>query len=226
MIARSHNAVMAAAALALSIPLASACGSKGQSGFVPSGDDAGAAEGGDDGPGGGGSGGGTSSGINLGGGSGSSGAGLGTGTCKDGTYSGTFQCSFIFGDAGATDASVDVDGGGFVVTGTISFQLMHDMSSGESFIDTASGSFSGNCCLNLFSITANVGGMLNCNSGAFDGMLSNGMYTGFFMTGSFDGPLAADYNGTTFAFVNGTWNLAVPNEGNCVGTWSASYTDQ
>jgi hypothetical protein len=68
--------------------------------------------------------------------------------------------------------------------------------------------------------------MLNCNTGSFDGMLSNGMYTGFFMTGQFSGPLGADYNGTTFSFVNGTWNLAVPGAGNCIGTWGANYTDQ
>ncbi len=226
MIRRSPNALAFASALVLSIPLATACGSKGPTGFVAGADDGGAADGGDDGSGGGSSsGGGTSSGLSLGDGSGSSGAGLGTGTCKDGTYSGTFQCSFQFNsDGGAAGAAADA--GGLMITGTISFQLMQQTGTGETFMDTASGSFSGTAAT-FFAISATVGGTLNCNTGVFTGTLSNGMYSGFlFLNGTFSGPLTSDYNGTTFSFVNGMWNLTVPGQGSCPGTWTANYTEQ
>jgi hypothetical protein len=157
------------------------------------------------------------------------GAHLGTGSCKDGTYSGTFQCTFVFNaDASVGDASVSADAGGLNITGTISFQLMHQQTSAGEFAgtSTASGSFSGTAAA-FFAISAHVGGTLDCRTGVFDGSLTNGMYSGFLLiNGTFAGPLTSDYNGTTFAFVNGQWVLTVPGQGSCPGTWSASYVDQ
>jgi hypothetical protein len=224
MIAGSRRgAVLACSSLLFSMLAASpACSSKSPTQFASAGDDGGTADGGDDGSGNSSGGGGTSSGgLSLEGG-GSSG-GMGTGTCKDGTYTGTFQCTFVFGDGGAPDAGADA--GGLVVTGTISFHLMQQTGTGETFMDTASGMFSGDCCMKLFTISANVGGTLNCNSGTFKGDLTGGMYSGFiFIAGTFMGPLTADYNGTTASFVNGAWNLTVPGQGTCPGTWTASYS--
>lgn len=228
-----RNAVLACAALLFSATLsATACSSKSSTSFgSTNGDDGGNGVGTDDGgsSSGGSSNGGSSGGINLGDARGSS-SGLGTGTCKDGTYTGMYTCTFNFNDGGPAGAAGDA--GGLVITGNLSFQLLHDMSSGESFIDTASGMFGGTCCLGAFSIASTLGGTLNCNSGTFSGTLTNGTYMGtgiwalFFMNGTFNGPLTADYNGSTFAFENGTWDLKVPGIGDCPGTWTATYTDQ
>jgi hypothetical protein len=154
---------------------------------------------------------------------GASSGGMGTGTCKNGTYSGTFQCTFMFDPDGGA-ASLASDAGGLMITGNISFNLAQATGNGESFMDTASGSFMGTA-VTFFAISADVGGTLNCNTGVFSGSLTNGMYSGFiFLNGSFSGPLGSQYNGTTFSFVNGTWLLSVPGEGSCPGTWTANYS--
>jgi hypothetical protein len=153
-----------------------------------------------------------------------------SGVCKNGMYSGTFMCTFVFDpDAGSdSGATVAADAGGLMITGTIMFTLSQ-MSGGnsESFMSTASGSFSGTAAM-FFGIMADVGGTLDCNTGKFVGQLTNGSYmdTGpiKLFTGTFSGPLDSDYNGKTFQFVNGTWLLTVPGQGSCPGTWSASYT--
>jgi hypothetical protein len=225
---RLDRAALGAGLAALVAVCASACSSKSPGGFS-SGDDAGGEAGGDDGSSYGGSssgsGGGSSGGLVLS--DASNGGGLGTGTCKNGMYSGMFMCAFAYdpnAEGGTSIPDAGFDGGGFVITGTISFQLMQDTASGESFIDTASGMLGGNCCLDLFSLQANVGGQLNCNSGAFNGSLAQGTYTGFGMTGSFSGPVIADYDGKNSAFVNGQWDLTIPGQGTCVGIWTANYT--
>jgi hypothetical protein len=218
-----RNAVLASAALLLSMPLSStSCSSKSSTSFGQTDDGGGSGVGSDDS---GVSSGGSTGGINLGDAHGSS-SGLGTGTCKDGTYTGMYTCNFSLGDGGAADS------GGLVITGNISFQLMHSMSSGENFIDTATGTFGGTCCLMSFSLASTLNGTLDCNTGTFTGTLSMGSYnpTGiwaaFIEGGTFMGPLTADYNGTTSTFENGTWNLTVPGYGRCPGTWTATYTDQ
>jgi hypothetical protein len=215
---------------ALSSAGAIGCSSKSSAGFSPGGDDSGVDAAGDDGAGGGGSSsggsGGSSSGFSLGEGGASSG-GLGTGTCQDGLYTGTYQCSFDFSpDGGAVDTEGGFNDAGFVVSGPLSFTLMQSGTSGESFIDTASGTFGGTCCLGLFTITSNLSGMLNCNTGTFSGALSDGGYTGLGMMGAFSGPLSSGYDGTNFTFVDGTWALNVPMYGTCVGIWTANYGDQ
>lgn len=137
-----------------------------------------------------------------------------------GTYSGTFQCTFVFG---ADGGAVSADAGGLMVTGTLSFKLTQ-MTGGEAYIAAASGSFSSTGAV-FFTANADIGGTLNCNTGVFQGNLSNGMYSGFvFITGTFSGPLDATYNSTTLSFVNGTWLLTVPGQGSCPGTWTANYS--
>jgi len=149
--------------------------------------------------------------------------GMGTGNCKDGTYSGTFQCTFMFDPDAGAGSTASADAGGLMITGTLSFNLTQMTVNGESFIDTASGSFSGTAAT-FFAISADVGGTLNCNSGVFNGTLTKGTYSGFlFINGTFSGPLNSQYNGTTFSFVDGSWQLTVPGEGTCPGTWSANY---
>lgn len=240
MIARhSGKALFAAGLLAVTALAASSCGSKSSgTGFTSddgggsTGDDGQASTSSSSGGYGGSSGnsasGGSSSGLHLAdAGGGNSSCTSGTGTCMSGTYTGTYSCSFSYdpnADGGAADASYD--DAGFDITGNISFQLNQAMGSGESFMDTASGTFGGTCCAGLFTISANFGGTLDCNSGQFTGNLTNGSYTGFFMMGTFGGPLGSCYDGKTSSFVGGTWSLTVPNEGTCVGIWSASLSDQ
>ncbi len=222
---RAKYIAAAAGLLALTALGASSCSSKSGSPVFAGGEEGGGAGSDDSGSGASSSGGGgSSSGFNLGDGGG---GGMGTGTCKDGTYAGAYACSFVVGpdcsdagDAGFNDA-------GFVITGNISFQLTQDQSSGESFLDKASGDFGGGCCaiipgMPTFSLDAGVSGQLNCNSGMFTGMLSNGSYTGFGMTGTFGGPLDSQYNGSNSAFVDGKWQLTVPGQGCCTGIWSAN----
>lgn len=181
----------------------------------------------------------SSSGTSSGGSSGSSGSssgsfasqndgavGMGTGICKTGTYSGPFSCGFYFDMDAGTTPPVDggsADGGLFEITGSLSFSLKQSMS-GELGQDVASGTFAISSGL-FISGMATLGGTLDCSTGAFTGALSDGTYNVFFglFTGSFDGPLTSEYNGTTFSFVNGTWSLTVPGEGYCQGQWNADF---
>jgi hypothetical protein len=184
---------------------------------------------------GGSSGGGSSGGSSGGGSSGaSSGAftqadsgGMGTGVCRTGTYSGPFSCGFYLDPDSGTTAPVDggaADGGLLQITGTLSFLLTQSIS-GELGEDVASGTFAISSGL-FVSGTAMLGGTLDCSTGTFSGGLTGGMYSVFFglLTGTFDGPLMAEYNGTTFSFVNGVWSLTIPGEGYCQGQWSATYS--
>ncbi len=152
--------------------------------------------------------------------------GMGTGVCKTGTYSGPFSCGFYFDMDAGTTPPVDggsADGGLFAITGSLSFSLKQSMS-GELGQDVASGTFAISSGL-FISGMATLGGTLDCSTGVFTGALSNGTYNVFFglFTGSFDGPLTSEYNGTTFSFVNGIWSLTVPGEGYCQGQWNADF---
>jgi hypothetical protein len=204
-----------------------ACGNNKGSTFSPdnSGDDGG-------GPSGSTSSSGSSGGIASGGSSGSSSGGafmtgdssggMGTGVCKTGMYSGTFSCEFYLdsnaGDAG--DAAVPDSGGLFMITGNLSFLLTQSIS-GELGMDTASGSFAINA--GITPGMATLSGTLECGSGTFTGALTGGQYNFFGFTGNFDGPLASQYNGATFSFVDGTWAITIPGQGYCPGTWTANY---
>jgi len=222
---RNRAVVSAFACLALALAVPPACGSKAGSGGFGDSSSGGGTDSGEDAASSG-SGSSSSGGIlSLGDTGTSSSGGMGTGVCKNGTYSGTFQCTFVFdpdaGDGGG--GTVSADAGGLMITGNISFNLTQMTGSGESFMSTASGSFSGTAAA-FFSIMADVGGSLDCNSGVFNGTLTNGKYSGFiFINGTFSGPLDSQYNGTTFSFVNGSWLLTVPGEGSCPGTWTADY---
>src|SRR5580658_1394290 len=54
---------------------------------------------------------------------GASTGGMGTGNCKDGTYSGTFQCTFMFDPDAGAGSTASADAGGLMITGTLSFNL-------------------------------------------------------------------------------------------------------
>jgi hypothetical protein len=179
---------------------------------------------------GGGSSGAVGSSSSFGNGGTSSGTSLGTGVCETGFYSGTFSCFFFYGiDAGIGEAP---DSGGIgPITGTMSFKLTQDVSShGElETTDTASGTF--DAATGLFiAADADLSGTLDCTQGKFTGQLVNGEY-GFNIGGMpipdpnnrFQGPLVADYNGSTSTFVNGQWSMMVAGEGPCIGSWTAAY---
>lgn len=143
------------------------------------------------------------------------------GTCKSGTYAGTFQCTFAFASDAGVITSDAGDAGSLMITGNVSFRLTQVADGGPSF--TSSGTFSG-AAGTFFEISAVVGGTLDCDTGAFQGSLTNGMYSGFlFLNRTFSSPLDSEYNAATFSFVDGTWLLTVPGEGTCPGTWTASY---
>jgi hypothetical protein len=143
------------------------------------------------------------------------------GTCKSGTYAGTFQCTFAFASDAGVATSDAGDAGSLMITGNVSFRLTQAADGGPSF--TSSGTFSGGAGT-FFEISAVVDGTLDCDTGVFQGSLTNGMYSGFlFLNGTFSSPLYSQYNATTSSFVDGTWLLSVPREGTCPGTWTASY---
>jgi hypothetical protein len=163
----------------------------------------------------------TSSGGSSGMFSGGDSGGMGTGNCQTGMYTGTFSCGFIYDP----DASMPDAAGAFTITGSLSF-LLTQSTSGELGEDTASGTFDLNAGLTTGSAT--LGGTLQCASGQFTGSLTMGTYSVFFgiFSGDFAGPLTSEYNGKTFSFVNGTWELAIANEGTCPGTWTANYVGE
>jgi hypothetical protein len=51
------------------------------------------------------------------------------------------------------------------------------------------------------------------------------VYSGFLIiNGTFQGPLASDYDRISSQFSNGMWSLAVDmGNGGCNGNWSAAY---
>jgi hypothetical protein len=169
-----------------------------------------------------------------------SGAGnTGNGTCKTGEYAGTFSCSFyeIF------DAGIDFDGGGMTpvagpLTGTMTFALTQDETAGVgegSGTDLAMGNFVASLA-GIIQANADLQGTLNCGAGMFTGNLINGVYglgsgnpdatpvSGGGASNTFMGPLQSSYDGTTAAFINGRWSMTIPSLGECIGTWTASYS--
>jgi hypothetical protein len=199
----------------------------------------------------GGSNGGSSSSSSSGGTTGSSGngssgtfstsgaGGTGNGTCKTGEYVGTFSCSFyeVF------DAGIYFDGGGMTplagpLMGTMTFALTQDQTAGVgegSGTDIAMGNFVASLA-GIIQANADLQGTLNCGAGTFTGNLVNGVYglgsgnpdatpvSGGGTSNTFMGPLVSDYDGTTAAFVGGHWEMTIPTLGECVGTWTATYS--
>jgi hypothetical protein len=148
-------------------------------------------------------------------------------TCKSGKYLGTFQCEY---------AGPGPDGGaptGFVVTGPVEFTLSQSQN-GE-FLEVKGGTLNGAALLAIF-FTASLSGELDCQTGVFDGSVTDGTYGlppppppllpgppfGFF-----EGPTSATYSSAGPALTNGRWAFTVKNaqglaQGSCVGTWSAT----
>lgn len=147
--------------------------------------------------------------------------GLGTGSCKTGYYAGSFTCGFIY-DPDADGVSLDASGSSspFQFGGTLGFNLTQSIS-GELGEDEANGSFT--LQAGITTATAVLSGTLNCSTGQFSGALSGGMFNLLGFTGSFDGPLNSEYDGTKAAFTDGAWGLALPTYGTCPGTWTATY---
>jgi hypothetical protein len=162
----------------------------------------------------------------------SSGGGMGNGTCKTGEYAGTFTCEFFLGDGGVDAAA---DSGLLSISGTLSFALTQNQTAGVgegTGTDVAMGTFAANTG-GFIAATADLNGTLNCAQGIFTGSLTNGDYglatssSGMPLSGpgnTFMGPFNSDYDGTTAAFVMGTWSMAIAGEGTCAGSWTAAYT--
>ncbi|HMJ56245.1 MAG TPA: hypothetical protein VK540_29460 [Polyangiaceae bacterium] len=133
--------------------------------------------------------------------------------CKAGVYQGSFGCTYSPGDAGV---------GLFPVTGPISLKLVQSQN-GE-FLEVREGLLDGTANL-FFTFRADITGKLDCKTSKFDGKLEHGVYSGFLIiNGTFQGPLASDYDRISSQFSNGMWSLAVDmGNGGCNGNWSAAY---
>jgi hypothetical protein len=133
--------------------------------------------------------------------------------CKAGVYQGSFQCTYMTGDAGF---------GSFPVSGPISLKMVQSLQ-GE-FLEVREGLLDGTANV-FFTFRADISGRLNCRTSKFDGQLEHGVYSGFLVVnGTFQGPLSSDYDRAASQFSNGVWTLAVDmGNGGCNGTWSASY---
>ncbi|HMI86017.1 MAG TPA: hypothetical protein VK550_18100 [Polyangiaceae bacterium] len=133
--------------------------------------------------------------------------------CKPGVYQGNFACSYSPGDAGV---------GLFPVAGPISLKMVQSQN-GE-FLEVREGLLDGTANL-FFTFRADITGKLDCKTQKFDGKLEHGTYSGFLViNGTFQGPLASDYDRIASQFSNGNWSLIVDmGNGGCNGTWSAAY---
>lgn len=139
--------------------------------------------------------------------------GMGKNPCKAGVYEGTFSCTYMPGDAG---------GSTFPVSGPISLKLVQSQQ-GE-FLEVREGLLDGTANW-FFVLRADITGRLDCRAAKFTGTLERGVYSGFLViNGTFQGPLASDYDRVASQFSNGVWTLAVDmGNGGCIGTWSAAY---
>jgi hypothetical protein len=146
------------------------------------------------------------------------GGSAGATNCKGGHYSGTFAGSY-------TSYLTSLFGlGGFplMVTGNVDMDLQQTAmtSSGEfagmTTYSIANGTIEG-FANNVFPYHCDMVGTLDCDTKQLvGGGLRNCWYcVGLFVStdgggcsvyGHFDGPLNASYDGTTFSFVDGTWN--------------------
>jgi len=133
--------------------------------------------------------------------------------CKAGVYQGSFQCTYMTGDAGF---------GSFPVSGPISLKMVQSQQ-GE-FLEVREGLLDGTANV-FFTFRADISGRLDCRTSKFDGQLENGVYSGFLVVnGTFRGTLSSDYDRAASQFSNGVWTLAVDmGNGGCNGSWSATY---
>ena len=79
--------------------------------------------------------------------------------------------------------------------------------------------------LAAFPFTADIVGTLNCETLKFDAKIVNGTYIIGPLPYGFEGPLIADYDKQTHAFINGTWNViepAYPTAGGG-GDWTVTW---
>jgi len=136
----------------------------------------------------------------------------GTGKCKAGHYQGDF--------AGIYAPAITVFPAPIPVTGNVDLTLA-ESANGE-FFDISGGKVSG-LADGFVPYSADVVGKLDCKARKLVGAsLKNGKYVVGVFEYLFEGPLTADYDTLTYAFVNGTWNVKEPNPAyGGSGTWNA-----
>jgi len=136
----------------------------------------------------------------------------GTGQCKAGRYIGDFNGTF--------SPSLTIFPLPIPVAGTVDLTLTESQS-GE-FLDISDGHVTGTAN-GTYPYEADVMGRLNCITRKLEnGFMRNGFYTVGTTNYPFEGPVTADYDTLTYAFVNGTWIAKETNPtygGN--GTWNA-----
>jgi hypothetical protein len=138
----------------------------------------------------------------------------GTGQCKPGRYIGDFTGMF--------SPSLTIFPLPIPVAGTVDLTLSESQS-GE-FLEISDGHVSG-LANNQFPYEADILGRVNCITRKLEnGFMRNGWYDVGGVRYPFEGPVAADYDTLTYAFVNGIWDAKEPTPpygGN--GTWNAKF---
>jgi hypothetical protein len=137
--------------------------------------------------------------------------------CKAGHYTGSFMGSYT---SYLTDTILKLGGVPLMVTGNVDLDLDQSVSTTtgeihESTLTIANGHVQG-FANNVFPYQCDMVGTLDCNTKKLvDAGLENCWYcVGLFVQqdggncsayGHFKGPVAGDYNGKTFSFMDGTW---------------------
>jgi hypothetical protein len=125
----------------------------------------------------------------------------GTGKCQAGNYKGDF--------VGIYSPVIAVFPAPIPVTGNVELTLS-ESPDGE-FFEISGGKVSG-LANGLFPYSADVVGTLDCKGRKLiNAALKNGKYTVGVTDYPFEGPITADYDTLTYAFVNGTWDVKEPN---------------
>lgn len=139
----------------------------------------------------------------------------GTGVCKAGHYVGTFNGTF--------SSSLTVFPLPLKVAGNVDMTL--DQSQNGEFFNISNGHVSG-VANGTYPYSCDIVGGLNCVTAKLENTnLTNCTYTAFGIKKPFAGPLTANYDKLTFAFVGGTWvgkEPVAPYGGK--GTWNAKFT--
>jgi hypothetical protein len=141
------------------------------------------------------------------------------GACKAGRYSGKFDGLYL-----APVAPIPVPIAGDV-------NLVLEQSQDGEFFTVADGNISG-LVYGIIPFSSGLQGTLNCKTGRLEGgFMPNGKYNFLGVDYPYEGPIDANYDKLTSAFVNGTWAVGEPtyqrggprpvNGGE--GTWGASW---
>jgi hypothetical protein len=143
------------------------------------------------------------------------------GSCKPGHYSGTFDGIYL---------SPVVAGFPVPIAGNVDLTL--EQSEDGEFFKLADGKISG-LVYGVIPFSSGLTGTLNCTTAKLEaGFMPTGKYNFLGVDYPYEGPLDADYDKLTNAFVNGKWSVGEPtyHRGDPLpqyggqGTWTVTFT--